>query len=98
LYGDSTARFEISGKPVSLVQTSNYPWDGAVSIRVEPVAPVAFTLHLRLPAWCRKAALKVNGKAVALDAVLSDGYAAIEREWQKGDCVELDLDMSISRL
>ncbi|RVD36575.1 glycoside hydrolase family 127 protein, partial [Mesorhizobium sp. M4B.F.Ca.ET.019.03.1.1] len=98
LYGDSTARFEISGKPVSLVQTSNYPWDGAVSIRVEPQAPVAFTLHLRVPAWCRKAALKVNGKAMALDAASSDGYAAIQREWQKGDHVELDLDMSISRL
>ncbi|MGX5843813.1 glycoside hydrolase family 127 protein [Mesorhizobium sp. ArgA1] len=96
LYGDSTARFDIAGKAVSLVQTSNYPWDGAVSIRVEPDAPVEFTLHLRVPSWCRKATLKVNGAHV--DAASNDGYAAIRREWQKGDRVELDLDMSISRL
>jgi DUF1680 family protein len=98
LYGDSTARFDIAGTPVSLVQTSNYPWDGAVSIRVEPDAPVEFTLHLRVPSWCRKATLKVNGVPVDLDAASNDGYAAIRREWQKGDRVELDLDMSISRL
>lgn len=98
LYGDSTARFDIAGTPVSLVQTSNYPWDGEVSIRVEPDAPVEFTLHLRVPSWCRKATLKVNGASVDLDAASNDGYAAIRREWQKGDRVELDLDMSISRL
>lgn len=98
LYGDSTARFDIAGTPISLVQTSNYPWDGAVSIRVEPDAPVEFTLHLRVPSWCRKATLKVNGASVDLDAASNDGYAAIRREWQKGDRVELDLDMSISRL
>ncbi|MBM2713038.1 glycoside hydrolase family 127 protein [Mesorhizobium caraganae] len=98
LYGDSTARFDIAGTPVSIVQTSNYPWDGAVSIRVEPDAPVEFTLHLRVPSWCRKATLKVNGAPVDLDAASNDGYAAIRREWQKGDRVELDLDMSISRL
>lgn len=98
LYGDSTARFDIAGTPVSLVQTSNYPWDGAVSIRVEPDAPVEFTLHLRVPSWCRKATLKVNSAPVDLDAASNDGYAAIRREWQNGDRVELDLDMSISRL
>ncbi|ANT51362.1 glycoside hydrolase family 127 protein [Mesorhizobium amorphae] len=98
LYGDSTARFEIKGRQVELVQTSNYPWDGAVSIRVEPQAPVEFTLHLRVPSWCRKAALKVNGAAVDLGSVTNDGYAAIQREWQRGDRVELELDMSIARL
>lgn len=98
LYGDSTARFDVAGKAVSLAQTSNYPWDGAVSILVEPEAPVEFTLHLRLPSWCRKATLKVNGASVDLHAASNDGYAAIRREWQKGDRVELDLDMSISRL
>ncbi|MGX5845270.1 glycoside hydrolase family 127 protein [Mesorhizobium sp. ArgA1] len=98
LYGDSSARFEIAGRPVSLVQTSNYPWDGAISIRVEPDAPVEFTLHLRVPSWCRKAAAQVNGKMVDLDAATSDGYAAIRREWQKDDRVELDLEMSMARL
>lgn len=98
LYGDSTARFEIAGRQVTVVQTSNYPWDGAVAIEVGPEAPVAFTLHLRVPAWCRKAALRVNGKLVDLEAATVDGYAAIRREWRQGDKVELDLEMSMARL
>ncbi|TGV96317.1 glycoside hydrolase family 127 protein, partial [Mesorhizobium sp. M2E.F.Ca.ET.154.01.1.1] len=98
LYGHSTARFEIAGRQVTLVQTSNYPWDGAVAIGIEAEVPVEFTLYLRVPAWCRRAALKVNGKMVDLDTVTSDGYAAIRREWRQGDRVELDLEMSMARV
>ncbi|TPM98901.1 glycoside hydrolase family 127 protein [Mesorhizobium sp. B2-1-5] len=98
LYGDSTARFDIAGVPVTLTQASRYPWDGAVAITIEPQAPVAFTLHLRVPAWSAGAALKVNGETVKLEDVTSDGYAAIWRIWKKGDSVRLDLEMPIERL
>jgi DUF1680 family protein len=98
LYGDSTARFDISGTAVSLAQASRYPWDGAVAITLEPEMPVEFTLHLRIPAWSGSAALKVNGEAVKLADVTSDGYAAIRRTWKKGDRVQLDLEMPIERL
>ncbi|KAA3450555.1 hypothetical protein C7I87_11175 [Mesorhizobium sp. SARCC-RB16n] len=98
LYGDSTARFDISGVPVTLTQVSRYPWDGAVEITVEPQAPVEFTLHLRVPAWSSTAKLEINGEAVDLDDVTSDGYAAIRRNWTKGDRIRLDLEMPIERL
>ncbi|RVA24180.1 glycoside hydrolase family 127 protein, partial [Mesorhizobium sp. M7D.F.Ca.US.004.03.1.1] len=98
LYGDSTARFDISGIPASLAQASRYPWDGAVEITLEPQAPVEFTLHLRIPAWSAAAELKINGEAVKLAEITSDGYAAIQRTWKKGDQVRLDLEMPIERL
>ncbi|TPK39105.1 glycoside hydrolase family 127 protein [Mesorhizobium sp. B2-5-4] len=98
LYGDSTARFDISGVPVTLAQASRYPWDGAVEITVEPQAPVAFTLHLRVPGWSPSAKLEINGEAVDLEELTSDGYAAIRRNWTKGDRVRLDLEMPIERL
>ncbi|RVA87555.1 beta-L-arabinofuranosidase domain-containing protein, partial [Mesorhizobium sp. M7A.F.Ca.CA.004.02.1.1] len=98
LYGDSTARFDISGVPVGVTQTSRYPWDGAVEIVLEPQAPVEFTLHLRIPAWSASAQLKVNGEAIKLAEITSDGYAAIKRTWKKGDNIRLDLEMPIERL
>ncbi|MEI9412396.1 glycoside hydrolase family 127 protein [Mesorhizobium salmacidum] len=98
LYGDSTARFDISGVPVTLTQASRYPWDGALEITVEPQAPVAFTLHLRVPGWSSGARLEINGEAVDLEELTSDGYAAIRRNWTKGDRVRLDLEMPIERL
>ncbi|MER9328793.1 glycoside hydrolase family 127 protein [Mesorhizobium sp. M0152] len=98
LYGDSTARFDISGTPVSLTQASRYPWDGAVEIALEPQAAVEFTLHLRIPAWSTGATLKVNDEMVKLADVTSDGYAAIRRTWKKGDQLRLALEMPIERL
>ncbi|TSE03197.1 glycoside hydrolase family 127 protein [Mesorhizobium intechi] len=98
LYGDSTARFDIAGTPVRLTQASRYPWDGAVEITIEPQAPVEFTLHLRVPAWSSSATLQINGEAVDLEDITSDGYAAIRRAWKKGDRVRLDLEMPIERL
>ena len=40
--------------------------------------------------------LRLNGKEVPL--TLDNGYAAIRREWHKGDVIELDLPMNIRRL
>jgi DUF1680 family protein len=98
LYGDNTARLEVAGRTVRLTQESRYPWDGAVAIAVDADQPTRFTLHLRIPGWCRKAALSVNGKAVDLASVTAEGYAAITREWAPGDRVRLDLDMTVERV
>jgi DUF1680 family protein len=98
LYGDSTARFEIAGGNVTLTQESDYPWDGAISLRVETDKPLRFKLHLRIPGWCGKAALSVNGEPLDLKAVTTDGYAMLDREWNSGDAVTLDLEMDARRI
>jgi DUF1680 family protein len=98
LYGDSTARFEIAGGNVTLTQESDYPWDGAIALRVETDRPLRFKLHLRVPGWCRKAALSVNGEPIDLKAVTADGYATLDREWKSGDAVQLDLEMDARRI
>jgi len=98
LYGDSTARLDLGKGEVTLTQTTNYPWDGAIAIGVEVATPSRFTLHLRIPAFAASASLKINGEAVDLDSITHQGYAAIEREWRSGDRIELDLEMSVERL
>jgi DUF1680 family protein len=98
LYGDNVARLDVGGSPVQLTQTSRYPWDGAVTIAVDAAAPTRFTLHLRIPGWCRNAALSVNGEAVDLTSVMHQGYAAITRDWATGDQIRLDLDMAVERV
>ncbi|MEO1258699.1 MAG: glycoside hydrolase family 127 protein [Bacteroidota bacterium] len=39
--------------PVEIRQTTNYPWDGKVTINVEPAKPNTFTLKIRIPGWAR---------------------------------------------
>jgi hypothetical protein len=82
---------------VSLKQETKYPWDGEVTITVEPEKPFAFALHLRVPGWCRReAALAVNG--VKVEPKAGKGYVTLSRTWKAGDVVRLTLPMPVERV
>jgi hypothetical protein len=81
---------------VTLRETSNYPSSGDIRIAIDPEAPVAFQVKLRVPGWCRGASISVNGQPVAANA--ENGYVTIDRTWSKGDIVMLDLPMPAERL
>jgi DUF1680 family protein len=82
--------------PVTLRQQTRYPWEGDVTIHLDPAAPVSCTLRLRIPGWCRQYAVTVNGTPVA--APLEHGYCCLTRTWQAGDCIHLDLQMPVERM
>ena len=96
LFIASQARTLVGSGQVTLKQTTNYPWEGNVKIEVEPDSPHQFTLHVRLPGWASSPAIRVNGSPVS--PPVSRGYAAIQREWKRGDVVELALPMEVERL
>src|SRR5581483_11374262 len=60
--------------------------------------PVTFSLKLRIPGWCRAAQLSVNGESVDIASRLQQGYVRIERRWQPGERVELELAMPVERV
>ena len=96
LYVQGKAELSIAGQAVTLTQTTEYPWDGLVSLQVAPEHAASFRLRLRLPAWCESPAVSLNGEAVTL--IVERGYAVLEREWQHGDTVTLDLPMPVQRV
>ena len=98
LYVQSKAHLTVDGFKVKVEQATDYPWDGAVNVAIEPETPLEFTLRLRIPGWCRSAELTVNGERIDLGAVTQRGYAAIHRRWQRGDKVALALAMPVERL
>ncbi|ACI56884.1 protein of unknown function DUF1680 [Rhizobium leguminosarum bv. trifolii WSM2304] len=96
LYGESTARLKLAnGAEVELQQTTNYPWDGAVTFATRLKAPAKFALSLRIPDWAEGATLSVNGEMLDLAANIRDGYARIDRQWTDGDRVALSLPLSL---
>jgi len=98
LYAESSARVQVAGQIVELAQKTNYPWSGRIRLSVHPQRPATWTLALRIPGWCRNARMKVNGKAVKVAEILRKGYARIRRRWNKGDKVELVLQMLPERV
>lgn len=97
LYGGSTARLEVGGRPVTISQTADYPWSGKVRIAVRPDSPTSFTLKLRIPGWTSGEAIRLNGAPVDT-ATKTNGYVELRREWTAGDTVELDLPMPAERI
>jgi DUF1680 family protein len=96
LYVQGSGELSVGGQQVTLQQTTEYPWNGRVAIRVSPQSPSQFALKLRIPAWAEKHSISVNGKAV--QAPVERGYAVIERTWSSNDRVELDLAMEVQRV
>ena len=96
LYVAGEGAAEVGGQRVTLRQETAYPWNGDVKLTVGIQQPSKFDLFLRIPGWCRKHTLRVDGKAVGHRIV--KGYARISRTWANGDRVELSLAMPIERV
>jgi len=97
LFIGSRASLTLDGQNVQLRQTTRYPWNGAVRLTMESKSQVKFALNLRLPAWCESPQIKVNGR-VLKNFEQAHGYARIDREWRRGDSVEISLPMPVQRI
>ena len=53
LYVGNHAEVKLGNRTVKIVEDTRYPWDGDVSLRLEPEGSGAFTVALRIPEWSR---------------------------------------------
>jgi DUF1680 family protein len=98
---------------VTVKMETNYPWDGKVTLTIDPVKKINFGLHIRIPGWAGGVAAPGNlytfmegDKNIPLLAVNNkpvpykneNGYAVIEREWKKGDQVEWAIPMNVQKI
>jgi hypothetical protein len=77
---------------VNLNSETTFPASDQVRIDIDPASKSAFTVKLRLPTWCAAPRISVNGKAVDIQRQ-GDGYQHIHRTWNKGDRIDLSLQM-----
>lgn len=108
---NTTVKFGKVDVPVAM--ESNYPWEGNVSVTVNPKSAVAFAMNVRIPGWARGEVApgelysfedKSTGSFVITvngkpaAFAMNQGYATINRTWKKGDKVELVLPMEVRRI
>ncbi len=98
LYMGHETSVEIAGQQVELVQQTNYPWDGNISMTVSPQTELEFTVAVRIPGWSKGAVVKVNGEVVDHVPLMKNGYAYLTRTWKQNDRVEVELQMVIERI
>ena len=90
LYAGGRITADLDAGPVELEVTTDYPWQGTVTVTVvrSPAGP--WELALRRPEWSK--AVAVTGADLADDG---DGYARGRRVWAAGDQVTVDFDMAV---
>lgn len=95
---------------IELEQTTDYPWDGKIRIKVTKGSG-KFAIKLRIPSWLKTSptnndlyqyqdkaktySVSVNGKALYPE---NRDYIEISRSWKKGDTIELDFPMDVRRI
>jgi len=92
LYGANQLNSTLAnGSAVRIQQQTAYPWNGDVTLTINEV-PTGFAVNLRIPEWCTRYTIAVNGKTIT-QPVLQKGYVVVKQSWKKGDVITLKLDM-----
>ncbi len=97
LYIQGGADFQAGDNEGTVFVNTDYPWKGGAQIVFKVRKETQLGLRLRLPGWCRKFHLKVNGQTMRSPRV-HRGYIEIDRAWQTGDWVELEMEMPVERM
>jgi len=113
LFMGSQTTVDFNGTPVQITQTTNYPWDGTVTLTLQPAQPTTFTLCIRIPGWAQgrpvpsdlyhyldntAAPIVLTVNGQPMALTLHQGYAMLDHTWQAGDIVELTLPMPVRRV
>ena len=109
LFLSNKSNLTVGGKKVALSQTTEYPWNGDITVTVDQNAAGQFAMKIRIPGWVKNQVVPSNlyqytdgkrlGYSVKVNgqsvsaSVTEDGYYTINRKWKKGDKVQIHFDM-----
>ena len=110
LFAANTATIKVNGKDVTLEETTQYPWDGDISIKVLQNKAKTFNMLVRIPGWVQSKVVpsdlyafnddifstyEVSVNGQKVEGELENGYLVINRNWKKGDVVRIHFDMPV---
>lgn len=103
VYAPSEVTLKVAdGIDVRVKEYTDYPFNGQINFDLSfadsQVNQAFFPFHLRVPSWCKKPVVKVNGQPVTIDAYTGE-IVKLNRTWHNGDklTLELPMDVSVSR-
>ena len=95
MYARSSATLNLQkGLSLEVHQVTDYPNSGNVVIGLKPSKPIRFPLYLRIPRWCEKANITINGDTTKMTAG-GGSFFMVSRKWKAGDEVRLQMPMPL---
>lgn len=113
LFVGGEAEIGLEGLPVTVRQTTRYPWQGEVRITVDPERAADFEVAVRIPGWARgepvpgelyryageeAGTVRLTVAGEPVEFEVEQGYARIRRRWEPGDEIRLELPMPVRRV
>lgn len=114
LFATGKAEVPLSkGKKFQIVQSTEYPWKGAIHLTINPAKATNGTVKVRIPGWARnqavpsdlyrfedslKAQPTLKLNGKSVPVTVDKGYVTFTRTWKKGDSIDLDLPMPVRRV
>jgi DUF1680 family protein len=113
LFIGNSATIQTSAGDVALDLKTEYPWKGNFKLKVNPDKPMDHALRIRIPGWLQgepvpgglysfeetnrgRMDITVDGKPLSYRE--ENGYAVLERSWNKGDVVEASFPMEVRKV
>ncbi len=109
LFMSNTSDIKVAGERITLKQTTDYPWNGKISIDIMKTGTSQFNLMIRVPGWVQGQVIPsdlyryADGKHLDYtlkvngqlwkSGELKNGYAVICRKWKAGDKVDVNFNM-----
>jgi hypothetical protein len=88
----ATLSAPVAGGVLSVEIATDYPWAGAVELRVTGAPPHPCGLAVRVPAWSPVPEIRLNENQAGAEA--EGGYLVVRRQWRPGDVLRFELDTS----
>ena len=113
LFMNNQATIALNGEKIEIEQVTQYPWDGKITMKINPAKSGTFSILVRLPGWSRNQVFptdlyrfkkmgtgKVTIRLNGKNASYSvaNGYAVISKTWKQGDLLEVNLPMEVREL
>ena len=113
LYAAGKGDLKVGDNAVTISQETRYPWDGVVTMTVDPKEECRFALKVRIPGWSQNTPVpsdlykymtsssekeSLKLNGKPVTLPIEKGYVTFDRTWKKGDTVELDLPMPVRRV
>ena len=113
LFAGSTSAIKLPAGNITVIQNTNYPWDGKNEITIIPeTASAMFAIHVRIPGWALNKPIPggLYNTAQTPDSIqlllngkpvrlnMQKGFAVLNRKWYKNDKITLLLPMTAKRI
>ena len=113
LFVPSKTSFETPKGTIELTQSSLMPWDGNITVKLQPEKPVKSQLYIRIPGWAAETPVPGNlysfintldKKPVfkingnEVTPAIENGYAVLSKTWKSGDWVEISFPFEIRKI